>query len=252
MEQVRKPLQGVLNIIRFNRHFYIIGCILVLLMLCSAVYLWKSYADFIYFLCGLGVSSIIVSLLVSLYVYDLSGFYRLGWISPNNTESIIVNVNAGFDETSYLLQDKFKHAALIALDFYDPEKHTEVSIRRARKAYPPFPGTQQIGTSSIGLPANTIDKIFVILSAHEIRHEPERIAFFKELSTVIRPGGQIYVTEHLRDVPNFLAYNIGFFHFYSKACWHRIFHDAHLRIQQEIKLTPFISTFILDKNDPAL
>lgn len=248
MEQIRKPFQGVLNIIRFNYHFYFIAITLVLVLFFIANYLGKPYSNFIYIFSVLAVSSIVVSLLVSLYVYDISGLYRLAWIDQNHKETLIVNINAGFDETSYLLQDKFKNAELIALDFYDPEKHTEVSIKRARKAYPPFPKTKQIKTTNTELAENSADKIFVILSAHEIRNEIERTDFFNELSRVIKPTGQIYVTEHLRDFSNFLAYNIGFFHFHTKTSWLKTFKNANLNIKQEIKLTPFISIFTLDKN----
>lgn len=248
MEQIRKPFQGVLNIVRFNWHFYFIAISLVLVLLFSANYFEKPYSNFIYIFSVLAISSIVVSLLVSLYVYDISGLYRLDWLDQNHKETLIVNINAGFDETSYLLQDKFKNVELIALDFYNPEKHTEVSIKRARKAYQPFSNTKQIKTTNTELADNSADKICVILSAHEIRNEIERTDFFNELRRVIKPTGQIYVTEHLRDFSNFLAYNIGFFHFHTKASWLKTFKDANLNIKQEIKLTPFILTFILDKN----
>lgn len=252
MEQIRKPFQGVINIIRFNWHFYVIALCLVLLVFYTATHFEKPYTNFIYMIGILALASIIVSLLASLYVYDISGLYGLNWINQNNNERIIVNINAGFDETSYLLQDKFKNAELIVLDFYNPEKHTEVSIKRARKAYPPFPKTKQIKTSNTELANNSVDKIFVILSAHEIRNEIERTEFFDELRRVIKQNGQIYVTEHLRDLPNFLVYNIGFFHFHTKFSWLKTFNDANLKIIHEIKLTPFISTFILDKNGNTL
>jgi ubiquinone/menaquinone biosynthesis C-methylase UbiE len=252
MERIREPFQGVLNIIRFNWHFYVIALCLILVMLYSTNYLEKSYTNFIYIFSILALSSIFVSLLASLYVYDISGFYRLNWIDKNNSENIIVNINAGFDETSDLLQNKFKNVKLIVLDFYNPEKHTEVSIKRARKAYPAYPKTRQINTSNTELANNSVDKIFVVFSAHEIRNEFERKEFFKELNRVIKPTGQIYVTEHLRDLANFVVYNIGFFHFYSKNSWLKTFNNANLIIKQEIKLTPFVSTFILNKNGNTL
>lgn len=248
MEQVRKPFQGVLNIILFNWPFYVSAFFLFLITFYTANYFEKDYANFIQIISILALASIIVSLVVSLYVYDISNLYRLNWIDKSNDERLIVNINAGFDETSYLLQDKFKNSDLIVLDFYNPILHNEASIKRARKAYPSFPKTKHIKTSDTELTDNSADKIFVILSAHEIRNENERAEFFKELYRVIKPKGQIYVTEHLRDLPNFFAYNIGFFHFHAKSSWLKTFKDANLKIKQEIKLTPFISTFILYKN----
>ena len=123
-------------------------------------------------------------------------------------ESKIVNIHAGFDETSCILKNKFPYSELVVLDFYNPAKHREVSIKRARKAYPPFAGTQPAIPENLQLANNFADAVFVILAAHEIRNKDERIAFFKELNRVIKHSGQIIVTEHLRDVVNFVAYNI--------------------------------------------
>jgi hypothetical protein len=87
----------------------------------------------------------------------------------------------------------------------------------------------------------------LFLAAHEIRNDSERIIFFKELSRILTPEGKVIVTEHLRDIPNFLTYNIGFLHFHSKATWYKTFATAGLAVNKEIKTTPFISTFILTK-----
>jgi SAM-dependent methyltransferase len=193
-----------------------------------------------------------VSLTVSFYIYDRSGLYDLEWIEPNELKGTILNIHAGFDETSELLIGRFKNADFLMLDFYDPAIHTEVSIKRARLRYPPHDSTKQISTTSLPFEANSIDLIFIIFSAHEIRDEAERILFFQELERILKQGGKIYVTEHLRDLPNFLAYNIGFFHFYSKRMWQRVFKEAHLPLIKEIKFTPFISTFILEKHGTTL
>lgn len=247
MEKMRKPFQGVLNIIRFNWHFYVLSIgILLLFFVLSIVYqsmysyLWVAFTAILWLN--------IISLSVSYYVYDLSALYDFNWLDIQETKGKIVNVSAGFDETSGILCKKFVAAELIALDFYDPSKHTEVSIKRARKAYPAFPGTQIVESVNLKLEGNSADKIFVILSAHEIRDKDERIKFFKELKRLLKPTGQIFIVEHLRDTANFLAYNIGFLHFYSKFTWCEVFHASELKIQQEIKITPFISAFILEQN----
>lgn len=250
MDKMRKPFQGVWNIIRFNWQFYVLAFGFVLLILSfrgsfSATNLIIS--DILLFLI---IGSTILSLLVSTYIYDFSNLYKLSWLDKlrHNEQEKIVNINAGFDETSYLLKEKFKDCKLTVLDFYDQTKHTEVSIRRARKVYPAYPNTQQVKTTDLPLQDNSADKIFTILSAHEIRNEEERKSFFRELHRALSPTGQIIVTEHLRDTANFLAYNIGAFHFHSKTSWLKSFQSSGLRVAEEIKITPFITTFILDKN----
>ena len=88
----------------------------------------------------------------------------------------------------------------------------------------------------------------MFFAAHEVRNEQERIAFFKELNRILKPEGKIYITEHLRDWVNFIPYSVGSFHFYSKNNWSKIVHSSDLKIEKEIKTTPFVSTFILTKN----
>ncbi len=245
---MRKPLQGVCNIIRFNWHFYAIALSVVLGLWCIAVYFDKPIQIAIHTFCVLVTGATLLSLLASLYVYDLSGFYKLNWITTQNSENTILNISAGFDETSTLLQNKFPFAKIVALDFYDPARHTEISIKRARKAYPIFPNTRTVTTTNLELDNDFADKIFVTLSAHEIRNATERNFFFSELKRIVKPTGQIYITEHLRDFPNGIVYNIGFFHFYSKKTWHKAFEEVGLTIYQEKKPTVFMSTFILNKN----
>lgn len=239
MDVRRKPFQGVGNIIRFNWHFYLLS----LLVIAAGYYFgW-------YVITSLAVAASIVSLLVSWYIYDYSDLYELNWIPGSHTEGVIVNIHAGFDETSLLLAKKFSKSSLQIIDFYNPEKHTEVSIRRARKAYPVLPQTVSADTNKLPLENASADKIFVIFSAHEIRDPAERTVFLKELARIIKPGAEIYITEHLRDPANFIAYNIGFLHFYSKKNWLQHFQNAGLQVNQELKLTPFISTFIISAND---
>lgn len=250
MEAVRKPLQGVKNILRFNWHYYAVA--LVFVFVASIFYdnADQRLQPAVLIVIILISLSVIISLAVSVYVYDFSDLYKLTWLHKDLFENgkRWANINAGFDETSMLLKNKFPACDLVVLDFYDARKHTELSIKRARKVYPPYPGTVIINTDLLPFKNNSIDNVFLILAAHEIRNEPERIIFFKEISRVLSDDGKIIVTEHVRDIVNFLAYNIGFFHFHSRKTWIHTFAESGLTIFQEIKITPFITTFILTKN----
>ncbi len=253
MEVTRSPLQGGWNIIRFNWHFYLFSGLLILLLLFLLAYTSPPYRVLLQVGLLVVVATTMISLLVSFYVYDWSDLYKLTWLDHLSlgTAATIVNINAGFDETSILLQRKFPIAELLVLDFYDPLKHTEISLQRARKAYPPFPATQAVKTTHLPLAENSIDAVFALLAAHEIRNSDERALFFTELHRVMKPTGQIIVVEHLRDAANFLAYNVGCRHFHSYSTWLRSFSAAGLALQQELKITPFITAFVLRKNGIA-
>jgi len=249
MEKIRKPFQGVWNIVRFNWHFYVLSFGVLLLLLLFSNYTNSTFRPYLFIVGLLIFLPTFISLSVSYYVYDLSGLYNLNWVSDfiDTKTNTIININAGFDETSILLKDRFPNSELLVFDFYDPKKHTEVSIKRARKAYALFPNTKSVTATNLPTLDNSADKIFVIFAAHEIRNEQERLEFFKELKRVLKPTGQIFITEHLRDFPIFLAYNIGFLHFYSKQSWLQVFQLAELTLKSEEKITPFISKFTLTK-----
>lgn len=253
MHNLRKPFQGVLNIIRFNWHYYVLSLTFVTIILLTVNQFNTTLQVVASTVVLLIVFTTLTSLAVSFYIYDLSDLYRLSWLDilKSRDKEKILNINAGFDETSNLLQHRFPGSELMVADFYDPEKHTEVSIKRARRAYPSYENTKPVATNHLPLPDNSMDKIFAILSAHEIRNADERVTFFKELSRTLAATGRIIVTEHLRDTANFLAYNIGFLHFHSKSTWLKTFKNAGLIVSEEIKVTRFITTFILVKNGTA-
>lgn len=189
--------------------------------------------------------TLLISLAVSFYVYDLSDLYKLTWIEKANAKKLL-NIHAGFDETSEMITDNFPETDLTICDFYNPDQHTEISIKRARKAYPPQPKTISVSTGSLPFPEDAFDTSLVILSAHEIRNTNERVQFFNELSRVT--NGPVFVTEHVRDFANFMAYTVGAFHFHSRRTWLQTFRRANLTVTREIKTTPFITTFVLEKH----
>lgn len=243
----RKPFQGVTNIIRFNWHFYLIAAAMLVVAIYVKKILPASISLIIDIIILLAVLSIIISLVVSYYIYDMTDLYTLSYLDKLNIQSgkSIININAGFDEASYTIKEKFKPAKFSVYDFYDPAKHTEVSIERARKAYAPYPQTITIETNDV--PKDKADYIFLIFAAHEIRSHEERIQFFKQLGEILNTKGSIIITEHQRDFPNLLAYNIGFLHFLSDSTWKDTFAKAGLNVSNEFKFTPFIRNYILTK-----
>jgi len=250
MDGLRRPLQGVSNILRFNWHFYVLA-----LGGAAAIAGASAWLEGIPRLAGISAvgvlgSTILVSLLVSWCVYDLSSLYRLEWleavaIGPGGK---MANIHAGFDETSPLLRARYPEAEWTVMDFYDPAKHTEISIKRAREAYPPSPDDVSINTSELPISSASMDTVFVVLAAHEIRDKEERHAFFRELHRVLKPEGQAVLVEHLRDLPNFFAYTLGAFHFISRKAWLAAFARAQLHIAKTITPNPFMTCFVLEKD----
>ena len=246
MEIERKKFQGVLNILSFNRHFYVIGLVILFLILGICIYLNFSKI-IIWFVISAFLYGLLMPLIISAYVYDFSGYYNFNWFKNldiiDSKETKIVNINAGFDETSFSIKNKFPKSDLKVFDFYNSEKHTEPAIIRARKVSEIYPNTSQIKTNAIPLKENTVDVIFLLSAIHEIRKDKEKIEFLKECKRICKPKGKIIIVEHLRDIPNFFAFTVGFTHFFSKKTWFKVLNEAGFPTIHEQKFTPFMSIF---------
>lgn len=242
----RRKLQGVLNILSFNRHFYVSG--LGVLAALIASYLLMEWPDILFWLIIVAfLYGFTMPLIVSAYVYDFSGYYSFHWLKNliRNDERVklIVNINAGFDETSFIIKNKFPHSDLKVFDFYNARQHTEPAIKRARKVSLVYPNTQQIASNLIPLKDNTVDIVFLLSAVHEIRSNEEKVQFLKECYRLCKPDGKVIMVEHLRDFPNFLAFSVGFSHFFSRSVWKNAFERAGFSSFQETKFTPFMSIF---------
>lgn len=236
--------KGVIQIVLFNWPFYVSAlaaaglAILVNPLLPEALHAW------VYLAVALGLISVFLSLFASWYVYDLSNLYAFNYWQNTDPERI-ANIHAGFDETTLPLQQKFPSSAIDTYDFYDPEKHTEASIRRARARNPAQVQTTCIDSGHIPVGANTYDMICLVFSAHEIRDDAERIAFFKELRLVAKPKASIYVVEHLRDWRNALVYSIGCLHFHSDTTWKETFAESGWQIVDRRRANAFVVSYRL-------
>ena len=80
MAGMRKPFQGVWNIIRFNWHFYALAFALLISGLILGTQINPTIGFYINLLCLFAAILIGVSLLVSFYVYDLSNLYEFDWL----------------------------------------------------------------------------------------------------------------------------------------------------------------------------
>lgn len=244
MEIKRRKFQGVLNILSFNRHFYVFGLI-ALTIISYLIFSWSNLLFWIVILVFL--YGLIMPLIISAYVYDFSGYYKFNWLKNFNLtdsqDKQVLNINAGFDETSFIIKNYFPKSNLKVFDFYNAKQHTELAIIRARKVSLVYPNTQQIISSTIPLKDDSVDLIFLLSAAHEIRSQNEKIMFLKECHRVCKPNANIIMIEHLRDFPNFFAFSVGFTHFFSKRTWRNAFKEAGFTTFTEQKFTPFMSIF---------
>ncbi|MCH7226462.1 methyltransferase [Haloferula sp. A504] len=242
----RSRFQGVRTVVRFNWPIYV-AAVAVLAVTATVAALpfpglfrmagTLAAAGALWFLLG--------SLGATHWVYDRSDLYRWNWLRslcPSGPFRLLV-CHTGFDEVSAGLRATFPEARIEVLDHFDAGTMTEASIRRARALHPPPPAT--LAAPFDRWPDIKADLILAPLAVHELRSVGERAAWFAEARRSLEPGGTIVVVEHLRDLPNFLAFGPGFVHFHTAAAWRRSWQQAGLGLERSFSLTPFLRVFVL-------
>ena len=232
---MRPPLQGVLQIVRFNWPFYATATTVIP----TALFLGGPWLQA---LAAATAYLTFASLAASYWVYDHSDLYQLPWLPaalPLPCRNAL-NLHAGLDEFTPLLRAHLPATHWQTADFYNPAEITEPSIARART-----PGASPLHYRHWPHPDASLDAVLLLFSAHEIRLPAGRRALFAEAARCLRPGGRLLVLEHLRDLPNLLVYGPGAFHFFSRQSWQESW--PGLTLKREHRLTPFTTLFILEK-----
>lgn len=234
--------KGMWNVVQFNWPMYLIG-IGGVVAACVGAWLVSDLRVPLCIVAVVGASMVLFPLLASHVIYDRSHLYDMPWLE--GTPQHVLNVTAGFDESSAILQRRYPQAALHVVDLFDAERCTEPSIARARRLYPPYPGTTVIVEGVLPYVTNSVDLVVAFLALHEVRAHDERVKLLKEMHRTLAADGRIVITEHLRDLPNALAFTVGVGHFFSRRTWSAAFQDAGLRIITAERTAGFITTFTL-------
>lgn len=239
----RGKFQGVTQIVRFNWPIYLVA--LVIFVSGDALSFWLPMAWRILLLAGIALAAfwLIVSLAVSHYVYDRGPIYHSAWIKNALPipPKVWANFHAGLDEFSEILHEAFPASDGSTVDFF-AEEMSEPSIRRARELTKAK--STAVDFRSLPFRDQSLDAASVFFSAHELRAEKSRAQFFAELRRVLKQNGRLMVLEHLRDLPNFLAFGPGAFHFHSRASWLRA--AKEFKLTHEFSLTPFVRVFVFE------
>jgi ubiquinone/menaquinone biosynthesis C-methylase UbiE len=247
-----KGLEGVWNIVKFNWGYYVISALALgaamLIVSFKALPWWLRTSAW----CG-GIGVLFwtcSSLLVSWYVYDVAGVTRWEWVRDRPCPPRRwVNIHAGLDQSTASLRRLFPGSNGAVIDIYDPATMTGPSIARARRFYPSTEPFNSGRAGSLPLPDGERDAVFLLFAAHEVRVVADRINLLRETRRVLNEQGRVVMVEHLRDLPNFLAFGPGFLHFHSGRSWRECIRKAGLQIERQGRLTPFVHCFVLRKAD---
>jgi hypothetical protein len=243
----RGSWQGVTQILHFNWRMYAA----TLAGMCVAAGAWtllpRAACVVLVIVATPAIFWMVASLAVSHYVYDVFPLYDLHWLERAlcHAPRRWINIHAGWDETSGLLQSIFPDAVGEAVDLFDPKVMTEASIRQAKKASRTTVPTTPARFDALPFEGGTVDAAFVIFAAHELRKREQRVKLFSEVARVLSAGGECLLMEHARDRWNFLAFGPGFLHFFPQREWRQAARQAGLEVRSELEMTRFVHVFVL-------
>ncbi|MGH9551576.1 MAG: class I SAM-dependent methyltransferase, partial [Terriglobales bacterium] len=200
-EAARSRFEGMRRVVQFNWTLYCAAAAAI--GLAVAAERESKIPRTLRTMAGIGASLVslqtVASLVASHWVYDLSPLHYWRWLrdvcrNPNPWK--IVNVIAGYDETTGALARVFPNTEQNVIDFFSGLEQPESSIQRARKMFPAR--VKPISQELSGWPFadGSIDLVLMPLSAHEVRDAAGRERLFKEAARVVnRSNGTIILVE---------------------------------------------------------
>lgn len=189
------------------------------------------------------------SLLVSYYVYDRSPLASGVWLRallPIGRVDSWAAIDAGLD-AEVDLDDVMPGTCVARLDIFDGVVVRAPSVQRARRLTPRAHHAVAANVRALPLVDASCDVVTAVFAAHEVRDTGAREALFAEVKRALKIGGRLLIVEHLRDVPNFLAYGPGCAHFQPRAEWLRLADVTGLRVAVEMRVTPWVMALALEK-----
>jgi hypothetical protein len=237
-----RGMKGALEIVRFNWPTYVLA--IVVMAACLLVLPQGGWLALLAVAALLGtVYLTVASIVVSHWVYDRSPIADWTWLpswlaSPARS----LAVQAGFDATDGRLATLLP-PEITVVDLYGTPGVGGASVERARRRHPPDgPVLPALPTDADGC-----DVAVAAFALHEIHDADARTSCFRSLAHALVPGGRLLVVEHLRDVPNLLAFGPGAFHFLPEREWRRCGDAAGLRLARSESITPFVRAFLWTK-----
>lgn len=237
-------------VVLFNKDKIILGITVSTIAFVIALFVSPVFSKILVALSFLILINIALSLFASYQLYDQSNLYKpeklLERIQFSKNDKGIL-LHASFDPISRKLENLIEPENLKIYNLYSNRHEDEKSIEISNKVFPPHPNQISVDPTQLEDESNSIDYIFAITSAHEILTQDKRVKFFREANRILKDDGTLILCEQMRNLINFVFFNIGAFHFVTLKDWEEAINESGMKITKKEKLTNWGTVMYIEK-----
>jgi len=226
-------------VILFNKEKIALGLVGALSLFLIADSFGQQWSIICVLLGTLILINIFFALFASYLLYDKSSLYvptKLLKDFEFKKDDRVMLLHASFDPVSPQLEAMFG-SNLSVYNLYGNRHEHESAVKLSERMFPPHKKEVKIDPTKIPDKDGTFDYIMALTSAHEILAQEDRVKFFKEANRVLKKDGTIVLCEQMRNLINFIFFNIGAFHFVPLTNWKSAIRMADLEITKSEAIT---------------
>ena len=242
---------GPLDVLRFNLRPFVMGPVVAIAAGTVALAPLPQAVQIVLAATAVG-ATILTALAVTaiVWVFAVGARHRWDWVrTASASPKHWINITTGFDDSTETLRRLLPASRGEAFDVFDPTIEHESALLTARSRYRPSGGHGSTGDLARSLGSGTSDAAYLLMSAHEARGS-DRAALFGAISEALTATGRLILVEHLRDLPNRIAFGPGANHFQTRDTWLQAIGDAGLVPIDEARLTPYVRGFVFGRVTP--
>ena len=233
------------DVISFNWPPFALGPLIAIASGVAVLAILPSPVSFLFGVAAVAaVAATSAALVAVVWVFSVTAERRWGWVvGVADSPQAWLNVTTGFDDSTPTLTERLAGTRGSTIDVVETAAPLDGPQRLGRDRFPPTGRAATPATLESALRDVALDCAFLLMAAHEF-DDAERLTLFTSIADRLRPDGRLVVVEHLRDLPNTLAFGLGARHFQARETWLGLAHDAGLTTLQERSLSPFVRGFV--------
>jgi ubiquinone/menaquinone biosynthesis C-methylase UbiE len=246
---------GTISTILYNWPLFSGALFFGLIAIAASIFL-RAPLNWLLLIAGAATCIVVLNIwIASFIVYDWGQqreYERLATLGNLSNANVVIDITVGKLRGTRGLLTRFQQGHYFVIDIYDPDKMSDLALKRARELEPPLEAGRRIyrrkgKAGNLPIPHNWADVIYCSFSLHEIQNSADRQAIFNEFTRILKPNGKLLIAEHGRDWPNFLVFGLGALSFVSPKTWTKHINKAGLDITHHERWRGLVHLWVAER-----